>query len=43
MIVGLGLGLPIAKSLVEGMSGNITVESDLDKGTTVILELPSVA
>jgi signal transduction histidine kinase len=42
MIVGLGLGLPIAKSLVEGMSGNITIESELDKGTTVILELPSV-
>lgn len=42
IIVGLGLGLPIAKSLVEGMSGNITIESELDKGTTVILELPSV-
>ena len=37
---GNGLGLYITKNLVESMNGKIYVESELDKGTTFILELP---
>lgn len=38
---GTGLGLPIAKSLVELHGGNLKVESDgVDKGTSVQITLP---
>jgi signal transduction histidine kinase/PAS domain-containing protein len=37
---GLGLGLHIAKTIVEGMGGNITVESHLGAGATFTVELP---
>jgi signal transduction histidine kinase len=34
---GIGLGLPIAKALTEGMGGTINFESELGVGSTVIL------
>jgi signal transduction histidine kinase len=38
---GAGLGLTIAKSLTELMGGNLGVESELGKGTTVTLSFPA--
>ncbi|GKT29604.1 response regulator, partial [Aduncisulcus paluster] len=37
---GAGLGLSICKKLVELMGGNISIESELDIGTTVYLCIP---
>lgn len=37
---GYGLGLPIAKSIIELHGGNMTIESKLNTGTTVIVALP---
>lgn len=31
---GIGLGLPLAKAIIEGQGGLISVQSDLNKGTT---------
>jgi signal transduction histidine kinase len=39
-IRGTGLGLPLARSLAEAMSGSLTVESEEGKGSTFILHLP---
>jgi two-component system OmpR family sensor kinase len=39
---GFGLGLPIAKSLVESMDGTIAIESELGKGSMVMLRFPIV-
>jgi two-component system, NtrC family, nitrogen regulation sensor histidine kinase NtrY len=38
---GTGLGLAIVQSIVSDHSGRVTVRSDLGKGTTFIIELPS--
>ncbi len=38
---GFGLGLPIARSLVEGQSGSIHIESESGKGCSVILLFPA--
>lgn len=40
--MGIGLGLPITKKIIEEMGGRITVESEVNKGTTFTLILPSM-
>ncbi|MBP7100929.1 MAG: hypothetical protein KBA67_05280, partial [Leptotrichiaceae bacterium] len=35
-----GLGLPMVKSIIEAHKGHISVESELNKGTTFTLYLP---
>lgn len=37
---GLGLGLAISKTLVEQLGGTVTVASEVDRGTTFVLEFP---
>jgi len=39
--MGFGLGLPIAKALVEGQGGTIAMESEQGKGSVVILRFPA--
>ena len=38
---GTGLGLPIAKNIVEGLGGTIQVSSVLGRGTEIAIELPA--
>jgi signal transduction histidine kinase len=38
---GSGLGLSIAKALINGQGGEISITSRLGAGTTVILDLPA--
>jgi signal transduction histidine kinase len=37
---GTGLGLPLARAMVELHGGELTISSQLDKGTTVTCRLP---
>ncbi len=39
---GTGLGLAICKKTIEGYGGQISIESEEGRGTTVILSLPLV-
>lgn len=39
-IAGTGLGMPIVKSFVQQMNGEITVDSELGKGSTFTVTLP---
>jgi signal transduction histidine kinase len=39
---GTGLGLPIAKNIVEGLGGTITVSSVVGRGTEIRIELPQL-
>jgi signal transduction histidine kinase len=40
---GTGLGLPIAKNIVDGLGGTITVVSTTGRGTEINIELPRSA
>jgi signal transduction histidine kinase len=40
---GTGLGLPIAKNIIEGLGGSIAVSSRLGEGTDIRLDLPLTA
>jgi two-component system, cell cycle sensor histidine kinase PleC len=40
---GTGLGLPLAKRLIELMGGVFTLDSELGKGTSISFSLPRLA
>jgi signal transduction histidine kinase len=39
---GSGLGLPIARNIVEGLGGTIAIDSRPDAGTQVSMDLPEM-
>jgi signal transduction histidine kinase len=41
-IQGTGLGLHIVKGYVEVLQGSIHLQSAIDEGTTITIELPSL-
>jgi len=41
-VPGYGLGLPIAKALVEGQGGAIEIKSQPGSGTTVRVSMPAM-
>lgn len=40
---GTGLGLPIAKGIIEAHGGTIALDPDADKGATFLVTLPLLA
>ena len=40
---GTGLGLSIAKEIIEQNKGTIKINSDLGKGTEVIIKIPTIS
>jgi signal transduction histidine kinase len=38
---GSGIGLYIVKEIIEKLNGKIKIQSELDTGTTFIIELPN--
>ena len=40
VVRGTGLGLPLCRSMAEGMEGSLVLESEVGTGTVVTLELP---
>ena len=38
---GTGLGLPIAKEIIEANNGSISIKSEVGKGTEVIIKIPT--
>ncbi len=40
---GTGLGLPIAKNIIEGLGGTLAVSSRRGEGTEIRIDLPQAA
>ena len=40
---GTGLGLVICKGIVEGLNGNISLKSEIGKGTSFFIKIPAIA
>jgi signal transduction histidine kinase len=40
---GTGLGLPIAKNIIDGLGGSLTIDSSPDAGTEIRIEIPVAA
>ncbi|MDR3574975.1 MAG: HAMP domain-containing sensor histidine kinase [Anaerolineaceae bacterium] len=43
LMPGFGLGLPIAKALVEGLGGSIEIKSEVGKGSSLVLYFPKAS
>jgi two-component system, sporulation sensor kinase D len=37
---GMGMGLSVGKRLVEAQGGHINIDSEVDKGTAVVIKVP---